>query len=126
MSLSHSYKSHFWLTNICCFVSQTIIFNHLINHAYLCTYMKSIVYTYVCIIVCVYITAAEYANLPLIPPFLQPGFHYYCDGVNFASAGAGALVETFQGSVCVYIFICFTMYNIIYIYTEARYNYSPG
>ncbi|KAF3451967.1 hypothetical protein FNV43_RR08063 [Rhamnella rubrinervis] len=42
---------------------------------------------------------AEYANLPLIPPFLQPGFHNYYDGVNFASSGAGALVETFQGSV---------------------------
>ncbi|XP_015902173.4 GDSL esterase/lipase 5 [Ziziphus jujuba] len=42
---------------------------------------------------------AEYANLPLIPPFLQPTFHHYYDGVNFASAGAGALVETFQGSV---------------------------
>ncbi|XP_062088462.1 GDSL esterase/lipase 5-like [Humulus lupulus] len=42
---------------------------------------------------------AEYANLPLIPPFLQPGFRHYYDGVNFASSGAGALVETFQGSV---------------------------
>ncbi|KAL9463601.1 hypothetical protein AB3S75_001418 [Citrus x aurantiifolia] len=45
---------------------------------------------------------AEYANLPLIPPFLQPGIinrgNYY-SGVNFASAGAGALVETFQGDV---------------------------
>ncbi|PON62539.1 Lipase [Trema orientale] len=42
---------------------------------------------------------AEYANLPLIPPFLQPGFRHYYAGVNFASSGAGALVETFQGSV---------------------------
>ncbi|GMN36773.1 hypothetical protein TIFTF001_006288 [Ficus carica] len=42
---------------------------------------------------------AEYANLPLISPFLQPGFRHYNDGVNFASSGAGALVETFQGSV---------------------------
>ncbi|KAK9228936.1 hypothetical protein WN944_021893 [Citrus x changshan-huyou] len=45
---------------------------------------------------------AEYANLPLIPPFLQPGIinrGYYYSGVNFASAGAGALVETFQGDV---------------------------
>lgn len=49
--------------------------------------------------------AAEYANLPLIPPFLQPGFRHYYAGVNFASAGAGALVETFQGSV--YSTICF-------------------
>ncbi|KAK7275518.1 hypothetical protein RIF29_16637 [Crotalaria pallida] len=42
---------------------------------------------------------AEYANLPLIPPFLQPGKIEYNNGVNFASGGAGALVETFQGSV---------------------------
>jgi len=43
---------------------------------------------------------AEYANLPLIPPFLEPGnSQKKLYGVNFASAGAGALVETFQGSV---------------------------
>ncbi|KAJ1408299.1 SGNH hydrolase superfamily [Sesbania bispinosa] len=42
---------------------------------------------------------AEYANLPLVPPFLQPGITQYHNGVNFASGGAGALVETFQGSV---------------------------
>ncbi|KAJ4717685.1 GDSL esterase/lipase [Melia azedarach] len=42
---------------------------------------------------------AEYANLPLIPPFLQPGIREYYSGVNFASAGAGALVESFQGDV---------------------------
>ncbi|XP_054780028.1 GDSL esterase/lipase 5 isoform X2 [Prosopis cineraria] len=42
---------------------------------------------------------AEYANLPLIAPFLQPGNRDYYNGVNFASAGAGALVQTFQGSV---------------------------
>ena len=42
---------------------------------------------------------AEYAKLPLIPPFLQPGNNQYYHGVNFASAGAGALVETFQGEV---------------------------
>jgi hypothetical protein len=44
-------------------------------------------------------TVAEYAELPLIPPFLQPGNPQYYNGVNFASAGAGALVETFQGEV---------------------------
>ncbi|XP_028795851.1 GDSL esterase/lipase 5-like [Neltuma alba] len=39
---------------------------------------------------------AEYANLPLIPPFLQPSAdHTY--GVNFASGGAGVLPETNQG-----------------------------
>ncbi|QHO52320.1 hypothetical protein HN51_021267 [Arachis hypogaea] len=43
---------------------------------------------------------AEYANLPLIPPFLQPGnYTQFYGGVNFASGGAGALVETFEGSV---------------------------
>ncbi|CAI0419288.1 unnamed protein product [Linum tenue] len=42
-----------------------------------------------------------YAKLPLIPPFLQPGnnIDHMAMGVNFASAGAGALVETFQGDV---------------------------
>ncbi|XP_047169683.1 GDSL esterase/lipase 1-like, partial [Vigna umbellata] len=42
---------------------------------------------------------AEYANLPLIPPYLFPGNHRYVDGVNFASAGARALVQTHQGLV---------------------------
>ncbi|KAI6671674.1 hypothetical protein NL676_006559 [Syzygium grande] len=42
---------------------------------------------------------AEYAELPLIPPYLQPGVQQWRYGVNFASAGAGALVETFLGSV---------------------------
>ncbi|KAI3670570.1 hypothetical protein L1987_87908 [Smallanthus sonchifolius] len=42
----------------------------------------------------------EYAKLPLIPPYLDPSSsRYYKIGANFASAGAGALVETFQGSV---------------------------
>ncbi|XLR53047.1 hypothetical protein HN51_021268 [Arachis hypogaea] len=42
-----------------------------------------------------------YAKLPLIPPYLHPGYnHYqYIYGVNFASAGAGALVETNKGAV---------------------------
>ena len=45
--------------------------------------------------------AAEYANLPLIPPYLQlqPGNHQFTYGINFASAGAGALAETNQGFV---------------------------
>ncbi|KAG5538025.1 hypothetical protein RHGRI_025197 [Rhododendron griersonianum] len=46
---------------------------------------------------------AEYAKLPLTRPFLQPGiekdYYYFKSGVNFASAGAGALVGTFQGLV---------------------------
>ncbi|ESQ48559.1 hypothetical protein EUTSA_v10022376mg [Eutrema salsugineum] len=41
---------------------------------------------------------AEYAWLPLIPPYLQPGnsVNQFTYGVNFASAGAGALIETYQ------------------------------
>ncbi|KAB1218304.1 GDSL esterase/lipase 1 [Morella rubra] len=42
---------------------------------------------------------AEYAKLPLIPPYLHPGYHRYTDGANFALAGAGAPVETRQGLV---------------------------
>ncbi|XP_007042987.2 PREDICTED: GDSL esterase/lipase 1 [Theobroma cacao] len=42
---------------------------------------------------------AEYAGLPLIPAFLQSGNHRFIYGVNFASGGAGALVETHQGLV---------------------------
>ncbi|KAF3963612.1 hypothetical protein CMV_012019 [Castanea mollissima] len=37
--------------------------------------------------------------MPFITPLLYPGFHQYTDGTNFASAGAGALVETNQGLV---------------------------
>ncbi|KAL6226850.1 hypothetical protein ACLB2K_000810 [Fragaria x ananassa] len=39
---------------------------------------------------------AEYAKLPLIPPFLGPTSDY-TNGVNFASGGAGVLPETNQG-----------------------------
>ncbi|XP_024029840.1 GDSL esterase/lipase 1 [Morus notabilis] len=42
---------------------------------------------------------AEYAKLPFILPYLQPGNHEYSYGVNFGSAGAGALVETYRGYV---------------------------
>jgi hypothetical protein len=44
--------------------------------------------------------AAEFAKLPLIPPYLQPGNRQFINGVNFASGGAGALVETNQRRVC--------------------------
>ncbi|XP_060964372.1 GDSL esterase/lipase 1 [Cannabis sativa] len=39
---------------------------------------------------------AEYAKLPLIPPYLHPGYVDYTSGVNFASSGAGVLIETHQ------------------------------
>ncbi|KAK4269023.1 hypothetical protein QN277_022232 [Acacia crassicarpa] len=42
---------------------------------------------------------AEYAKLPLIQPYLFPGNQGYIKGVNFASGGSGALVETQQGLV---------------------------
>ncbi|XAR49844.1 hypothetical protein NMG60_11004001, partial [Bertholletia excelsa] len=42
---------------------------------------------------------AEYAKLPLLPPYKQPGDHNFSYGVNFASSGAGALSETYEGLV---------------------------
>ncbi|KAK6236623.1 GDSL lipase/esterase - like 10 [Theobroma cacao] len=41
---------------------------------------------------------AEYAKLPLIPPFLQPSADF-TSGANFASGGGGVLPETNQGLV---------------------------
>ncbi|KAJ0007787.1 hypothetical protein Pint_29356 [Pistacia integerrima] len=38
--------------------------------------------------------AATYANLPLLLPYLYPGFNNFSNGVNFASAGAGVLPQT--------------------------------
>ncbi|XP_065868507.1 GDSL esterase/lipase 2-like isoform X2 [Euphorbia lathyris] len=40
---------------------------------------------------------AEKMKLPLIPPYLLPGYHEFTNGANFASAGAGALLETHLG-----------------------------
>lgn len=75
-------------------------------------------------------SAAEYAKVPLVPPYLQPGFNYYAHGVNFASAGAGALAQSYQGYVChplVYIRISLTkkkeyMFYVLIIY--SGYNNS--
>lgn len=39
----------------------------------------------------------EHAKLPLIPPYLKDG--EFMGGANFASGGAGALVETYRGYV---------------------------
>ncbi|KAF7843658.1 GDSL esterase/lipase 5 [Senna tora] len=41
----------------------------------------------------------EYSKLPLALPYLYPGNRSYIHGTNFASAGAGALVETHEGTV---------------------------
>ncbi|KAI6678816.1 hypothetical protein NL676_039612 [Syzygium grande] len=42
----------------------------------------------------------EYAKLPLIPLYLQMKDGEFMGGANFASAGAGALVDTYKGFVC--------------------------
>ncbi|MCD7466409.1 GDSL esterase lipase [Datura stramonium] len=42
---------------------------------------------------------AEYANLPLIPSYFEIGKQHFVHGVNFASGGAGCLVETHRGFV---------------------------
>ncbi|GKD49901.1 GDSL esterase/lipase 1-like protein [Tanacetum coccineum] len=44
---------------------------------------------------------AEFAGLPLIPAYLDPQHNEFVHGANFASGGAGALVETHAGFVCV-------------------------
>ncbi|KAF7843659.1 GDSL esterase/lipase 5 [Senna tora] len=41
----------------------------------------------------------EYARLPVALPYHNPGYQSYIHGANFASAGAGALVETHKGYV---------------------------
>ncbi|KAK1436935.1 hypothetical protein QVD17_02719 [Tagetes erecta] len=42
---------------------------------------------------------AEYAGLPLIPTYLDPRNKEFVNGANFASGGAGALVESHAGFV---------------------------
>ncbi|KAK3413604.1 hypothetical protein EUGRSUZ_I02153 [Eucalyptus grandis] len=42
---------------------------------------------------------AEFAKLPLIPPYLQMKDGEFMAGTNFASGGAGALVDTYKGFV---------------------------
>ncbi|KAL3723531.1 hypothetical protein ACJRO7_035672 [Eucalyptus globulus] len=42
---------------------------------------------------------AEYANLPLISPYLPMKDDEFMGGANFASGGAGALVDTYEGFV---------------------------
>ena len=46
------------------------------------------------LISCLKFISAEFAKLPYIAPYLQPGYNQFTDGANFASAGAGALAET--------------------------------
>ncbi|KAK0597305.1 hypothetical protein LWI29_023870 [Acer saccharum] len=42
---------------------------------------------------------AQFAKLPILPPYLQPGTHRFTDGANFASGGSGVLSETHPGTV---------------------------
>ncbi|PHT79183.1 hypothetical protein T459_17235 [Capsicum annuum] len=42
---------------------------------------------------------AEYAHLPLIPPYFEIGKKHFVHGVNFASGGSGCLAETGRGFV---------------------------
>ncbi|CAN6573657.1 unnamed protein product [Malus baccata var. baccata] len=42
---------------------------------------------------------ANFAKLPMLPPYLQSGPHVLTDGANFASAGSGVLVETSPGTL---------------------------
>ncbi|XP_054783202.1 GDSL esterase/lipase 1-like isoform X2 [Prosopis cineraria] len=42
---------------------------------------------------------AEYADLPFTLPYAYPNYQQYTHGVNFASGGAGALVELHKGYV---------------------------
>ncbi|KAE7998999.1 hypothetical protein FH972_003487 [Carpinus fangiana] len=42
---------------------------------------------------------AQFAKLPLLPPYLQPIEHRFTDGANFASAGGGVLVQTHPGTI---------------------------
>lgn len=66
---------------------------------------------------------AEYAWLLLIPPYLQPGnaVNQFTYGVNFASSGAGALVETYQPQV-------FDYHNssTLFAYKQETYKFIFG
>lgn len=45
------------------------------------------------------VNAGEYANLPLLPPYLDPQNDLYDYGANFASGGGGALALSHQEQV---------------------------
>lgn len=55
--------------------------------------------------------AAEFAKLPLIPSYFKAKTKQLPFGVNFASGGAGALVETHAGKVYIYISILELNFN---------------
>lgn len=100
------YKVQIWLTN---------------KYSLCLTSSSCLTFVYI-FYLCFFYFVAKHANLPLIPPFLQPGFRQYYLGVNFASAGAGALAETFQGFVCIIFFLPISSF-FIYI---PEYLYITG
>ena len=63
---------------------------------------------------------AGFAKLPLIPPYLSPDNNEFTNGLNYASAGAGAMTETNVGMVCdlfVYAFLFFLgRLRLVYYY----------
>jgi hypothetical protein len=61
--------------------------------------------------------------LPLIQPYLFPGNQQYVNGINFASGGAGALVETNQGLVCfmLLILLLLQLFNELRKFDDMRY-----
>lgn len=63
--------------------------------------------------------AAEYAKLPLIPPYLQPHIADFSNGVNFASGGAGVLSTTHSGLVWASAFSS-PYYRYAYIYIVSN------
>lgn len=69
----------------------------LVNHLIIC----NCGFVLMCIL---HLVAAQFANLPIIPPYLQPGSHQFTDGANFASAGAGVLDATHPGTVYTFVF----------------------
>ncbi|MFS7974652.1 putative transcription factor AP2-EREBP family [Helianthus anomalus] len=46
---------------------------------------------------------AEYAKLPPIPAYLEPSNKEYTHGANFASGGAGTLIDTYAGFVRLFL-----------------------
>ncbi|XVE66535.1 hypothetical protein DITRI_Ditri08aG0087000 [Diplodiscus trichospermus] len=63
--------------------------------------------------------SAQFAGLPLILAYLQPGNYKFTEGVNFASGGAGALVETHQGILILGKF--FVQRRLVDLETQIKY-----
>ena len=66
--------------------------------------------------------SAEYAEIPLIPPYLQPGYHRFTDGANFASGGAGILDDTNPEVVCYSFLFTISLISKHYILVLVDYR----